>query len=178
MKNAIIEAVLVVLGVVLALAANEWRESARDHAAAMRALASIKEEIETNMEAVSQSRNYHSEKIQILREQQSDAALNPQDFPKGFIFPARVSRSAWSSASETGAFSHLQFEHVLEISRIYDQQKAYEQQIAADAEILYRELFEKGIDGVIENPKGLATMLGSLIYRDAELLKSYEEFLE
>ena len=84
-RQAIFEAFFVVLAVVLALAANEWRQGRADREQARGALASIVEELEANRQAVSESLQYHQSRLElIVRMQQSSQAPDGRDFPRGF----------------------------------------------------------------------------------------------
>ena len=178
MKKAFFEAAFVVLGVVLALLANEWRQSAHNNAEARAALSSIHEELEANRQSVKQSRDYHAQKLEATTGREETSTLDVRQFDKGFIFPASVSRSAWDTASETGALANMPFARVRALSQLYDQQAAYQRQVTANSNIIYRTLFENGIDGIAKNPDGLATMLRSFSYRETQLLQSYSEFLD
>ncbi len=178
MKKAFFEAAFVVLGVVLALLANEWRQSAHNKAEARAALSSIREELEANRQSVKQSRDYHAQKLKVTTRGEEDSALDVREFSKGFIFPASVSRSAWDTASEPGALANMPFARVRTLSQLYDQQAAYQRQVTANSNILYRTLFENGIDGIRKNPEGLATMHAALSYRETQLLQSYSDFLD
>jgi type II secretory pathway pseudopilin PulG len=67
-KSAIFQAALVVFGVVLAFAANEWREAAADRRRAGEALTSIREELAANRDAAAASAAYHAEKLSLIVE--------------------------------------------------------------------------------------------------------------
>jgi hypothetical protein len=58
-RPILLEAAFVVLGVVLALGANEWRKSYVDRRNAEAALASIREELQANRTVVGESFDYH-----------------------------------------------------------------------------------------------------------------------
>lgn len=178
MKKAFFEAAFVVLGVVLALLANEWRQWRGDQAHAREAFMSIEEELGANRLSLTQSRDYHSAQLTMLREIDPNERLDVGQFSRGFIFPALLSRSALDAAAETGALSNLRFEQVLEIGSLYAQQDAYQRQAEANATILYRTLFESGYDGVLKNARGLTTMIGAFAYRESQLIESYDEFLQ
>ena len=88
LRSAFFEAVFVVFGVVLALAANEWRQEVKAQERAESALDSMKLELQTNLDLVVASRNYHesqAEKLQGMIAQKQTPSM--RDFPKGYIHP-------------------------------------------------------------------------------------------
>lgn len=127
----LLQAFFVVLGVVLALGANEWREQASHARHADRALESIQEELKANREAVSASLDYHLHLTDTLRyfipradgtppAQQADYRL----FSRGYIGPATVLSTAWDVANTTNAVSYMDYDDVLLLSRTYASQES------------------------------------------------------
>ena len=177
-KSALFEATFVVLGVILALAANEWRQARADQEASRRALAAILEEIQANRDAVAVAMEYHHGLIAMLTaEHENEWTPTPSQFPRGFISPARTSRTAWDSASETGVLAKLDYANVVELSRVYAQQERYEFQARSVGEIIYGAIFHGGAEGIAHNHRNLASIIGSFIYRERELLEIYDEAL-
>lgn len=176
-KKAVLESAFIVFGVVLALVANEWRQWQIDQSKAYEALSSIVVEIEANRKSVVDSRDYHASLIELLRDHSSDQPLKVEYFPRGFISPAPLSRSAWDSASETNAFNNLPFSKVLQTGKLYAQQEDYIRQVESNSTIIYHTLFKSGYDGVLANPRGVRTMIGTFAYREEKLLESYERYL-
>lgn len=177
-KSALFEAGFVVLGVLLALAANEWRQARADDEQSRQALVTIVEELKANRTAISASMEYHTGLMQVLwAEHEDDWVPSMRDFSRGFIFPARVSRTAWDSASETGAIAKTDFSLVVEISGIYAQQERYEAQARSIGEVIYGELFRGGTEAVARNYRNLGGIISTFAYREKELLARYDETL-
>lgn len=177
-RAALFEAIFVVLGVVLALAANEWRQAVADRRQAESALESIVEEIESNRVAVAGSLEYHEERLELLRQvREGGEPLHAGRFPRGFVMAAPTYQTAWASAAETGALRHMPYEAVLRVSRVYARQARYEEQTRRTGEILYEELYRGGQQAVLQNPAGLATLIGTFVFRERELLERYDEIL-
>ena len=177
-QKALFEAFFVVLAVGLALAANEWRQSRADRQQARSALASIVEELKSNRAAVQTSLEYHTERLQLLgRLSGSGGVPDGRDFPRGFVLPAQIFQTAWESAGETGALSHMEYSTVLELSRLYARQERYESQAQSVGPILYGELFRGGVAGVLENHANLAALIGTFSYREQQQLERYDEVL-
>jgi hypothetical protein len=178
LRAAVLEAGLVVFGVVLAFAANEWREHRAAVARADHALASILEELRTNRDAVASSLAYHDGLLgAIVEASRSGAAPGIQTFSRGFISPASVYRTAWDSASATGALEAVDFALLLRLSRVYAQQARYEQQSANIGPLLYGELYRGGMAGVLANYRNLSSLIGAMAYRERELVAACEDAL-
>lgn len=177
-RGAAFEAAFVVLGVVLALAANEWREQRASATRAEHALTSILEELETNRASVAESLEYHSGLLEAIQETAATSAQpDIRTFSRGFVSAANVHRTAWESASATGAFEELDFEHLLDLSRVYAQQERYAHQADSISPLIYEELYRGGTSRILENYRNLASLIGSLAYRERELLELYDRTL-
>lgn len=174
LTSALFEAFFVVLGVILALAANEWRQNVADREQGREALRSVVEEIRTNQGMVQEALDYHAGRMEMIGEaREGSAAPSARDFPRGFVSPARVFKTAWLAASETGAMSHIPYETVLELSRVYSHQDRYEAQARLAGELIYTELFRGGTDAILENHVNLASLIGTFRYREMELIDLY-----
>ena len=100
-----------------------------------------------------------------------------RQFPRGFVFPARVSRTAWDSAAETGALSKTDFSTVVELSKIYAQQDRYEFQARSIGEVIYTEMFHGGAGAIADNYRNLASIINTFGYREKQILAKYDETL-
>ena len=177
-RAAFFEALFVVLGVVLALVANGWRENRANQRRAEGALASIQEELRINRDAVKDANDYHSAQLAALRaEHDADWAPSFDLFDRGFIYVAPVFSSAWRSAQAAGVFEHLPYETVLVLTRVYSLQDQYESQAQIVSPLIYRQLYEEGAPAILANWQGLASMIGTFSYRERSLLEEYESVL-
>ena len=176
LRAALFEASFVLLGVLLALLANDWRQNRADRDESNRALGAILEELRSNRDAVAESMDYHGELLQLLHGEH-DPAWRPSlsDFPKGFIFPARVTRTAWDSAAETGALAKTDFAVVMDLSGAYALQERYEAQSQSIGDVIYGEIFRHGIDSILDHPDHLASIVSTFVYREGELLRQIED---
>jgi hypothetical protein len=178
MREAAFEAAFVVLGVVLALGANEWRESRARRSEANAALSEIVQELRGNRATVQQSFTYHSSVLDTLR--QHDERRGPPDirvFSRGFVSPAQVNQTAWETAAQTGALSHIAYEDVLLLSRAYRQQQRYDEQAGSIGQIIYAELYRAGPNSIVRNYHNLAAIIGTFAYRERGLLALYDSTL-
>ena len=181
----ILEAAFVVLGVVLALAANEWRQNAGHASQAENAMTTIYDEVVFNRSAVYESLGYHFQLTDTLvtfmrppnGEDGTSVFPDTRIFSRGFISPASLLTTAWKTANSTGAVSHMAYEKVLEFSRIYEQQEDYEYQSQQGGQLVYKKLFEDGYGGMIQNFSNLTTIIYTFIYKECELVGAYDELL-
>jgi len=170
LRSAFFEAVFVVLGVVLALAANEWRQNVKARELADSALDSIVAELATNLELVRASREYHEAEIQMLQKKvgAGEEPL-PREFKRGFINPAWVTATAWEVAKETGVLADFDYETVLTLSATYGRFDHYTEQADLAGQLVYGKLFSEGTQGITSQPVNLMTIIYTFVYREKEL---------
>ncbi|MEP0546041.1 MAG: hypothetical protein ABJF88_03850 [Rhodothermales bacterium] len=174
----LLEAGFVVLGVFLALVANEWRADANARERAASARAGVIEEIRNNRETVRQMRDYHAHLIDTLRTFPSDGpAPSPRVFHRGFANAATTLSTAWEAANATDAVSHMNFDDVLAFSALYAEQRRYEQVTQEIGSVIFGELFARGTFGVTERYRSLADLNGSLLYLEHALVSAYDSVL-
>lgn len=174
----LLEAGFVVLGVFLALVANEWRSDVNARERAALARAGVVEEIRTNGEAVRQMRDYHAALLDTLRSIPSDGPPpTPRVFERGFAGAATTLCTAWDAANATDAVSHMDFDDVLAFSALYAKQRRYERVAEEIGSVIFGEIFERGSFGVAERYRSLADVNGSLLYLETDLLAAYDSVL-
>jgi hypothetical protein len=180
-----LEAFFVVLGVVLALAANEWRQGVSDRRSARTALESIQEELQSNRQLVLASVQYHLALVDTLSAIRrraagaSDSAQLPDGrvFSQGFVRPAALLSTAWETAAATDVVRHISHDEVLMLARTYEQQRRYATQGDRIGELIYGEIFARGTGGVIRNYANLSSIIAALSFRECELLVGYDQAL-
>jgi hypothetical protein len=183
-RPILLEAFFVVLGVALALAANEWRQGQVDRRRADRALESIREELQTNRQAVLGSAQYHMQLMDTLiaiRRQTpavGDApAPDVRMFSRGFVNPASLLSTAWETAVATDAIRHMSHDDVLVLARMYEQQRGYARQGEQVGTLIYGEIFARGTAGVTRNYANLTSIISTFWFRECELLLAYDRAL-
>lgn len=176
----LLESFLVVLGVALAFAANEWREHRREEARAANALVSIQDEIQTNRAAVQSSMEYHQRllgDLYRLAQSEPEAVPKASDFERGFIGPATVLSTAWDSARSTDALRHMAYRDVLRLSSVYAEQERYLLQQRTVGQTIYDRLLADGTDGLLRDYRHLLILISTFQYREIGLLKTYDQAL-
>jgi hypothetical protein len=175
---ALFEAAFVVLGVVLALAANEWREGRQERQRVSLATNAISAELRDNRSAVAEASAYHSRILDSLRVgRPSSWRPAPAMFFRGFVSPAQVSSTAWQSAAAAGVVEHMPYQVVLRLSRAYATQGRYEHQAQSVGELIYGELYRNGTQGIANNYHNLGNLIGAFLYRERQLIALYDSTL-
>ncbi len=178
-KKALFEAAFVVLGVVLAFTANEIRENIHNKNRAEEALKEILHEIKLNRESVEKTMDYHNAVLDSLKKSfQTGREPKISVFSQGFLTAALVSRTAYESAIVIGAFEHLDYQYVLEISSLYALQDRYENQARNAGELIYTALFERGAKGIVKEYRNLFSVIMSFAVREEQLIESYDKKIE
>lgn len=178
LRKAFFEAFFVVFGVILALGANEWRQNAAADRHADEALAKIEAEIDANRDLVRASLEYHERQVALLAERmKAGEPVYPREFPKGFVFPAQVSHTAWEVAKETGAISNMDYDTVLRLSKVYAAHDRYLIQAEMIGGLIYEKMFEGGITAITDNHKNLLSIIYTFVYKEHGLLEEYDAAL-
>jgi hypothetical protein len=178
LRKAFFEAFFVVFGVILALGANEWRQSAAAQRHADRAAANIEAELRANRALVLASMEYHNGLVAMLGERgKTGEPIYPREFSRGFIFPALVEGTGWEVAKETGAVADMDYDRVLEYSSLYGSQQRYRTQAELVGGMIYQKMFDGGINSITDNHKNLLSIIYTFIYRENGLLREYDAVL-
>ena len=179
-----LEAFFVVLGVVLALAANEWRQDRAESERTAIAEESLRDEITFNQAMLRSSLDYHialmdSLRTHSVRNRQTGSTAPPSIsiFGKGFVHPTDLVTISWSLALSTDALSNIPYERALAFSKIYAQYEGYTKQTNNVADLLYSDLYNDGYLGVLDNFENLNIILGTFAYTECELLTTVENSL-
>lgn len=128
-----IEAILIVMGVLLGLFLNEMRLQQKNQDRAQVAVQQITSEIRYNRDKVEKISIHHAAVRDSLFALLSrvDTMESPIPFqivmgvvPGGFG-KVGLQRHAWTLAGQLGTFEHVEYDLAVELSRVYDLQKAY-----------------------------------------------------
>ncbi|PAP75319.1 hypothetical protein [Rubrivirga marina] len=176
----LLEAAFVVLGVFLALVANDWRSERDAQDRAARARVGLIDEVRHNREAFQESLAYHSAVLDSLgtRAQRGAPPPTPGLFPQGFINPATARSTAWDAATATDALAAMDYGDVLTFSQLYAAQQRYGLVVQEAGGVIYQALFDIGARGVAANAGNLASMIGSFQYLEAEMVAEYDAALD
>src|SRR6266481_4999103 len=157
--SLLIEVVLVAVGVLLALWANNWHEDREHRAQVQAALRNFASEMEANRQATQRNRAYHETFARELREflaskePASEDHLNKSVHFEG-MRPVIFEHTAWDLALATQALSYLDPDLAFDISKVYTKQNAFEK---LEDSFLAAAFTPASLSG--DNVKGMATAM-------------------
>lgn len=157
-----VEAVLVVLSVLLALALNSWRQNEIQDDIAAQALHNIIDEVKANKVKIEEALLHHRALIDTMKNQ-----AMPPGIP---LKPALIEDNAWETAQATQAIIHLDFNIASKVSEIHELQSLYKQIVQGVIQVLYMGP-NPGMD------RSRLLMLFDLQGVEQLLLQSYKDFL-
>ena len=124
--NIVRDVLLVVLGAMLAVGAQEWRDQRATRHRTDIALSSIRAEITSNLQRVKYAELHHRSVIDTLRALQARHTVPSEQLMFGGIFnPAHTLSTAWQTARDTRAIGELPYAVALRLGSLYEQQEQY-----------------------------------------------------
>jgi len=171
-----LEAVLIVLSVLLALALENWRENREHQHLAERALQTVIDEAMDNCERIQSLLPYH--RAVIAGEEEYEGL--------GKVF---IRNDAWSSAQNAGAAQHLMYEVAAAVGTVHALQRDHRKLVEAGIQAVYnagtsqdpqqekfRRMLSEGQNDWLPGPHPL--MLPDLIRTQANLVNAYDTLFE
>jgi hypothetical protein len=169
-----LEAVLISLGVFLALMGEQWRDSAHIRETTDASLRRFRTEIATNRAAVEAVRNYH---IGVLESLKAYLAADPKARQSRLstvqingLQPVFFENTAWDLALATQSLAHIDPQVAFALSRIYGLQRGYAESTRGILNALY-------IRPMIDSFEALSYYYGDVVPCESALLKQYDEVL-
>ncbi len=162
-KLLTIEAVLVVLSVLLALALSSWLQSRSDQVLAQRGLQEFMGEIHTNCARITTAHAYH--------EAVASGASEPRGIQVGLL-----RNDAWDFAKTTGAAQHLEHDVVAKLVEI----NAYQSDHRTVVQAYLQALFNIGLQLEKEekwHQEGERGVISELVRIQSDLLEQYHGLL-
>ena len=172
--KALLEVVLISVGVFLGLAAEQWRSNAQHRDQARAALQRFKHEIESNKAAVEAVANYHAQ----LHEQVK-SYLNPETrahsrFQMQGIRPVSFERTAWDLAIATQSLADIDATLAFELARVYGQQQTYAGLTGGMLQAMYLRPPSENREPFLHT---LRVYLDDIVGLEPGLVKTYDEIL-
>ena len=125
------QAVLIVFGVVVGLALNEWREDRAEAARTDRVLAALADEVAGNRAAVQSVTPYYGAMVQgaqrLMERRDPDATFDPREIEgyTGDMIPT-LKAGTYDAAAATGALLGVDIGLASALSSVYASQRAFE----------------------------------------------------
>lgn len=179
MRGAIGAVTLVVLGAILALGLEEWRDTRERTARVDATLDSIADELRANRAMVAAAKQRHAQLVEVLGGYAAADELPPREvYMYGMFNPAPVGSIAWQTARETGLLVDMPLETVLELALVYDGQERYRSLGQAMLVDIMSDVRRSGMEAVLRDRYTefipLATDFAS---RELSLLRRYDAAL-
>ncbi len=126
LPELLLEAAMIFFAVMLALAAEEWREKRDRLELADRALRSVVEEVRSNLEELETTGVRNAERLEAARVvlAELEAGRDEGDADVG-LEVALLSSAAWQSAQMSQAVQYLDFDVMRDLSEVYEIQDLY-----------------------------------------------------
>lgn len=179
LRAIFLEAFFVVLGVVLAFSVNQCRQNRAEEDRATHALELIQQEIRNNRAMVTDNYEYHSYLMDTLRSYLGPGSTNLsiRVFTKGFVSQDQPLRNAWETAQATDALKDIDYNRHLQLSELYHLQEKYDFQYREIGSNIYEMLLKDGHEAILQRPANLFNIIGTLRYREAQLLEAYDALI-
>ncbi len=121
-RSAFTEIMSIVIGVLIALAVNEWNENRVHSNRANEAIKNIIKEIESNHKLLSLINTNNQATIELLKdEKKAGKSLGDRQFVPGL----QIQDTAWKTTQSTGVSEHINYSTLYQISNIYSLQEIY-----------------------------------------------------
>jgi hypothetical protein len=127
LPDLMVEAGMIFLAVVLALAAEEWRENRDRQALADRALNSVVEEVRSNLEELERAAPANIERLEAARAvlEAMEAGDESGNVDIG-LEVSLLSTAAWQSAQMSQAVHYFDLDAMRQLSEVYEIQEMYD----------------------------------------------------
>jgi hypothetical protein len=122
-QRLLLEFFSIVLGVLLALGLNEWRENRFHQSQANAALLNIKNELQSNLKALTILHENNSETVKVMAENRD----TDSDGERQFIPGLQLRATAWETFLSTNVSNYVDYETVLVLSETYSMQSVCKQ---------------------------------------------------
>lgn len=173
-QKLLIEVFSIVLGVLLALAMNQWRETRANRALAETALANVELELEANRDLL------------VLLNENNKSALaaattvdhSATEEPTAFVPGLQLQEIAWNALLSTGVSSYVDYQTILTLSESYSIQRVYKE---LGVQVVQAELntaaYAVATGTTVDEQSKLENFAGFfelLVAIEIELLRSYD----
>ncbi|MEW6991326.1 hypothetical protein AADZ91_11620 [Colwelliaceae bacterium 6441] len=123
LRSAFTEILSIVIGVLLALAVNEWNENRVQTARANEAIKNINQEIASNIALLKIVHTNNTKVLAII--DGSEGSEDGPDKQQQFIPGLQIQDTAWQTLLSTGVSEYIEFSKLYEMSAIYSIQDIY-----------------------------------------------------
>ena len=177
-QTLLIEVFSIVLGVLLALAMNEWREQRSHQSQAESALQNISNELRSNLELLTL---LHENNTVTLSAMSAEQDAEP-DEDRNFIPGLQLRETSWETLLSTGVSNYVKYETMLMLSETYSMQSIYKQTGMQLTEAAMNVAAYATVSGTDVNNEHFQSQFINyfeiLVSIEGVLLKSYREVID
>ena len=173
--KAVLEVVLIGIGVFLGMAADQWRSDRQHRDQARDSLQRFRAEIQANQAAVDRVKDYH-----VAIQKAIGAYLDPKTRPttdlemvKGFL-PAVFEHTAWDLALATQSLADIDPGLAFELARLYGSQQTYEGLTGSLATAMYQRPPSEDLPRFLHS---LKLWLDEIVIREPAMAENYKRIL-
>lgn len=127
LRQLAIELVTIVVGVLLALALNEWRDTRNERLQAETALRNVAAELESNLQILETLHANNRATVELLSSQSGELSADEDGGRRNFTPGLQLRETAWSTLLNTGVANRIEYDKLLVLSSTYAVQKIYKQ---------------------------------------------------
>ena len=181
----LLEVILIIGGVLLGLAANEWRENRASKKQAQVSLDYILLEIKNNQAEVESIVTYHTQIRDSLRKLSNEILMHKKEvtfldlgdaLPNGFKIPL-LQADAWKLANQVGSVNHIDFRVAEGLSKLYSLQNFCQKKLDKIADNFYIAA-NINPDKVSNLVLAFSTLSQDILVQEKRLSKYYPEIIK
>lgn len=179
-QTLLIEVFSIVLGVLLALGMNEWREQRAHQTQVKAALQNISHELRSNLDVLTTIHENNAVTVDAIAksgETEADTADN-----RTFIPGLQLRKTAWETLQSTGVSNYADYETMLQLSGTYSMQGVYTQTgVLLTEAAMNMTAFAVANGKEVDNEKfshQFYDYFAMLVQVEEELLKSYQNSID
>lgn len=177
-QTLLIEVFSIVLGVLLALAMNEWREQRTHQSQVKAALQNISHELRSNLDVLAKIHENNAVTVDAIANEAGADSLDNRTFIPGL----QLQKTAWETLQSTGVSNYADYETILQLSGTYSMQGVYTQiGVSLTEAVMNMSAFAVANGKEVDNRQfshQFYDYFVILVRVEEELLKSYRESIE
>ena len=171
----VLEASLVVLGVVLAYSINATKEHSDKLEQSQQALKGIYEEVEQNRQMFSEAITYHQYLVDTLQTFfPTPRVPGRRVFYNGFIARKTALTTAWDAAQSNELLYKVDYEEILRLSDLYDRLDNYNTIKETQSKLIYTQIYNDGLQAVSANYRNLFQLVMGNLFVEREIMQKFE----
>jgi hypothetical protein len=179
-QTLLIEVFSIVLGVLLALGMNEWREQRAHQSQVKAALQNISHELRSNLEVLTTIHQNNVVTVDAIAKSNEGGTDTTDD--RTFIPGLQLRKTAWETLQSTGVSNYADYETMLQLSGTYSMQGVYTQTgVLLTEAAMNMSAFAVAHGKEVDNEKfshQFYDYFAMLVRVEEELLKSYQKSID